>query len=74
MMERGRARLLAEALQRRRRDLEQLPARGHADLYQRYRRDRARGRSNLRSRDRPSRTSLTRCAARRGSMPSSLRP
>src|ERR1019366_2769032 len=37
MMERGRARLLAEALQRRRRDLEQLPARGHAELYRRYR-------------------------------------
>ena len=36
MMERGRARLLAEALQRRRRDLEQLPARGHEELYQRY--------------------------------------
>ena len=36
-MERGRARLLAEALQRRRRDLDQLPARGHTDLHQRYR-------------------------------------
>jgi TPR repeat protein len=36
-MERGRARLLAEALQRRRRDLEQLAARGHEELYRRYR-------------------------------------
>jgi len=36
-MERGRARLLAEALQRRRRDLQQLPAQGRADLYERYR-------------------------------------
>lgn len=36
-VERGRARLLAEALQRDRRELEQLPALGHADLYQRYR-------------------------------------
>lgn len=36
-VERGRARLFAEALQRRRRDLEELPARGHADLYHRYR-------------------------------------
>ena len=37
VMERGRARLLGEALQRRRRDLEHLPARGHGDLFQRYR-------------------------------------
>jgi CHAT domain-containing protein/tetratricopeptide (TPR) repeat protein len=37
VMERGRARLLGEALQRRRRDLENLPAHGHADLFQRYR-------------------------------------
>ena len=37
VMERGRARLLAEALQRHRRDLEQLPARGHAELYRHYR-------------------------------------
>jgi len=37
MMERGRARLLAEALERNRRDLEQLPGRGHEDLYRRYR-------------------------------------
>ena len=36
-MERGRARLLFEALQRNRRDLEQLPARGHDELYRRYR-------------------------------------
>jgi CHAT domain-containing protein/tetratricopeptide (TPR) repeat protein len=36
-MERGRARLLAEALQRHRRDLEQLPVRGHEALYRRYR-------------------------------------
>lgn len=37
MAERDRARLLAEALQRNRRDLERLPALGHADLYERYR-------------------------------------
>ena len=37
LMERGRARLLAEALQRHRRDLEQLPGRGHEELYRRYR-------------------------------------
>lgn len=36
-VEGGRARLLAEALQRNRRDLEQLPALGHEDLYERYR-------------------------------------
>ena len=36
-VERGRARLLAEVLERNRRDLFLLPARGHADLYQRYR-------------------------------------
>ena len=36
VMERDRARLLAEALQRHRRDLEQLPARGHEELYRRY--------------------------------------
>jgi CHAT domain-containing protein/tetratricopeptide (TPR) repeat protein len=36
IMERGRARLLGEALQRSRRDLEQLPARGHEKLYQRF--------------------------------------
>ena len=36
MMERGRARLLAEVLQRRRRDLEQLTARGHEELHRRY--------------------------------------
>lgn len=35
--ERGRARLLAEALHRNRCDLEQLPTLGHADLYERYR-------------------------------------
>jgi CHAT domain-containing protein/tetratricopeptide (TPR) repeat protein len=37
VMERGRARLLAESLQRRRRDLEHLTARGHEELYRRYR-------------------------------------
>jgi CHAT domain-containing protein/TPR repeat protein len=37
VMERGRARLLGEALQRRRQDLENLPAHGHVDLFQRYR-------------------------------------
>jgi CHAT domain-containing protein/tetratricopeptide (TPR) repeat protein len=36
VIERGRARFLAEALQRHRRDLEQLPARGHEELYRRY--------------------------------------
>ncbi len=36
VMERGRARLLGEALQRRRRDLERLPALGYEDLYLRY--------------------------------------
>jgi CHAT domain-containing protein/tetratricopeptide (TPR) repeat protein len=36
-MERGRARLLADAVERNRRDLEQLPARGHEALYRRYR-------------------------------------
>ena len=35
-VERGRARLLAEALERNRRDLERLPALGYEDLYWRY--------------------------------------
>jgi CHAT domain-containing protein len=37
LMERGRARLPAEALQRSRRDLEQLPTRGHPELYRCHR-------------------------------------
>ena len=36
-VERSRARLLAEALERNRRDLERLPFLGHEDLYRRYR-------------------------------------
>jgi tetratricopeptide (TPR) repeat protein len=36
-IERGRARLLSEALELDRRDLERLPELGHADLYRRYR-------------------------------------
>ena len=35
-LELGRAQLLGEALEQNRRDLELLPARGHADLYARY--------------------------------------
>lgn len=35
-MEGGRARLLADALERNRRDLALLPERGHADLHRRY--------------------------------------
>ncbi|MCB9137700.1 MAG: CHAT domain-containing protein [Caldilineaceae bacterium] len=36
VMEQGRARLLAEALEQNRRDLDRLPELGHADLYGRY--------------------------------------
>jgi CHAT domain-containing protein/tetratricopeptide (TPR) repeat protein len=36
VMECGRGRLLAETLQRHRRDLERLPANGHKELYDRY--------------------------------------
>jgi len=36
-LEQGRARLLAEALEQNRRDLERLPALGHPNLYARYR-------------------------------------
>ncbi|MBK9095741.1 MAG: CHAT domain-containing protein [Anaerolineae bacterium] len=36
-LEQGRTRLLAEALEQSRRDLERLPALGHGDLYERYR-------------------------------------
>lgn len=35
-LELGRAQLLGEALEQNRRDLDLLPARGHADLYERY--------------------------------------
>jgi tetratricopeptide (TPR) repeat protein len=41
-LEAGRARLLAEALERNRHDLEQLPARGQGELYARYRQASAR--------------------------------
>jgi len=68
VVESGRARLLTEALERNRHDLEQLPARGHGELLARYRQAAARWAALTAETERPSEAPLPDAAARRDAL------
>jgi hypothetical protein len=68
VVEGGRARLLAEALERHRHDLEQLPARGEEELLARYRQAAARWATLTVETERPSEAALPDGATRRGAL------